>query len=545
MRGIDKLARDATAPLSLDLPLTREPSDDDQAYLFAACGDANCGKSTFLNGLLGSSDLCETSDLPLSHPTRYYRYAATDRDEHSSEYLQLCHRSVEELRDYELLDTSAIHHRADDYPMELVALLTKADLIFCILSVSNPWSPDTWNFLTKLEKEFHPKVALVIQQIDERDPQDIEVVVNHLKDLADKKLDFIPPIFAVSANEALNGNRQSYRQICVYIDQHLGGLEARRQQLRHWVKIADAALIEIDDKVEGRAVELREQDRFIHEVETEIEEMRESFIQKLPDHLIEVGDTFKKEGQWISKHLYRKLGAFRSIVRVFVGDRTASKIEKDFIERIQYAVEQVADRDSTKVILACQKHWQELEMRIEKSMGIELTSDRPIDQNLQSSKDHFISQLRQAAELGINNLRVRHLLENEIRVRNRALKSLTAAWLICTLSGAVCGIMHLPWAPWVLIGLGIGFLSIAILCTWVTRRNILRDFREHILTTCGAFAHTMEGDFENALQVVFRDYTDSLVHVRDHFAREKMSIEPHQRRWQNYFLSLRAIEQDL
>ena len=55
----------------------------------------------------------------------------------------------------------------------------------------------------------------------------------------------------------------------------------------------------------------------------------------------------------------------------------------------------------------------------------------------------------------------------------------------------------------------------------------------------------MAGDFEKALQVVFRDYADSLAHVRDHFAREQMSIEPRQRKWQKCFLTLKAIEQGI
>ncbi len=545
MRGIESLADDAASPLSGKLPLTGVASDDDEAFLFAACGEVNCGKSSFLNGLLGTRDLCEVNDLPLSHPVRHYRYGGQVQDESHSEDLERCHRPVERLRDYEVVDTPAIQNNTDHYPPELVTLLTKADLIFCVLPVSNPWSPATWNFLLQLAPEFHPKVALVIQQIDEREPIDIEVMEGHLKDLASKKLDFTPPIFAVSAKEALSGNRESYRLLTAHINRHLEGLDARRQRLRRWIDIANAALNQIEDKVEGHAGELRDQDRFIHEIETEIEEMRESFIHKLPHHLIDVGDVFEKEGLTVSKSLHRRLGALLSIIRVFTGNRTAANIEKAFIERIQAAVEQVADRDSSKVVASCEEHWHQLEARIQESMGIELTSDRPIEQSLQASKEQFISRLRQAAELGINNLKVRHLLEKEIRHRNVALKSFTATWLIFTILASICGILNLPWAPWILLGLGGFFLGVGVLSAWITRSHIVRDFNEHILTTCGAFARTMAGDFEKALQVVFRDYTDSLAHVRNHFAREKMSIEPRQRKWQKCFLTLKAIEQDV
>ena len=45
--------------------------------------------------------------------------------------------------------------------------------------------------------------------------------------------------------------------------------------------------------------------------------------------------------------------------------------------------------------------------------------------------------------------------------------------------------------------------------------------------------------------MVFRDYGDSLAKVRDHFAREKMSVEPRQRKWQKCFLTLKTIEQEI
>lgn len=545
MRAIDELATQVGSPLSEQLPLLGEPADDDHAFLFAACGEVNSGKSAFLNGLLGIPDLCPVSDLPQSQPIRHYSYGERDHDEHWSDRLELCTRRIELLRNYHLVDTPGIRSDTDEYPLELIKLLSKADIICCVLPVSNPWSPATWNFLLQLAPEFHSRICLVIQQIDQREAIDIKVIEGHIRELASKKLDFSPPIFSVSAKQALNGERQSYQLLSSHIERHIEKLDSRNTQLRQWLDQALAALNEIEHQVEGHAGQLREQDRFINEIETEIEQMRESFIQKLPHHLIDVADNFETEGLWTSKLLHRSLGAFRSIVRVFVGDRTAANIEKAFIEHIQAVVEKIAERDSGKVVRCCEEHWQELEMRIEQSMGIRPTTDQPIEESLQTSRDHFISRLRQATELGINNLKVRHLLDKEIRARNVALKSFTATAMIFTLLASICGILNLPWAPWILLGIGCIFAGLGVLSAWVTRRHIVRDFREHILRTCGDFARTLEGDFEKALQDVFRDYADSLAHVREHFAQEKMSIEPRQRKWQKCFLTLKTLEQEI
>jgi hypothetical protein len=102
-----------------------------------------------------------------------------------------------------------------------------------------------------------------------------------------------------------------------------------------------------------------------------------------------------------------------------------------------------------------------------------------------------------------------------------------------------------PWAPAILCGFAALFLTGGILTAWVTRKAIAREFQTRLLDTCGAFASTLHTDYEEALRLVFRDYSASLSNVRTHLAREKLAIEPRLRRWQELFLTLKAIEQDL
>ena len=80
---------------------------------------------------------------------------------------------------------------------------------------------------------------------------------------------------------------------------------------------------------------------------------------------------------------------------------------------------------------------------------------------------------------------------------------------------------------------------------WITRRAIIRDFRQRLLDTCGAFANTLHSDYEDALRAVFHDYASALGGLRTRLAREKIAIEPKLKRWQELFLTLKAIEQEL
>src|SRR5205814_7642151 len=52
-------------------------------------------------------------------------------------------------------------------------------------------------------KTWLKNVIFVLQQIDLREPTEIDVIHRHLQDTAMRQLGFVPPIFAISARKAL------------------------------------------------------------------------------------------------------------------------------------------------------------------------------------------------------------------------------------------------------------------------------------------------------------------------------------------------------
>jgi hypothetical protein len=220
-------------------------------------------------------------------------------------------------------------------------------------------------------------------------------------------------------------------------------------------------------------------------------------------------------------------------------------METVFIERLQSAVEAVAEKDGAEVVDACGDHWDDLGLRVKEAMGIDIVTDEPIEEILAAAKKRFVTRLGRAARQGIGNLKVRNQLDKELRRRNLALKSFIFMTLVLTIAGATCGALAVPWLPAILCGIAALFLSGGILTAWATRKSISRDFQQRLLDTCGAFASTLHSDYEEALRIVFRDYAAALTQVRTHLAREKLAIEPRLKRWQELFLTLKAIEQEL
>jgi hypothetical protein len=75
--------------------------------------------------------------------------------------------------------------------------------VLFVFSVVNPWTQSAWDFLAFVQKRWLKNIVFVLQQADLREPGEIAVIRRHLQDTALQKLGTVPPIFAVSARQAL------------------------------------------------------------------------------------------------------------------------------------------------------------------------------------------------------------------------------------------------------------------------------------------------------------------------------------------------------
>lgn len=555
MRGIADLARETSTDLGDKLPLEEMAEGLGTPFLFVVCGEVNAGKSTLLNGLFGR-ELCRVNVLPETHRVYWYRYGSPARDVGVTPMLEERYRPVEILRDFNLVDTPGTNSVEQGHQEITEKFIPAADLILFVFPVSNPWGAATWDFVSRIPHEMLGRVAFVIQQADQRDPKDIEVILGHMADLSMKRIGHKPRIFAVSGKLAFEAKRSNpfardtlkasgITALEDFISQTVCQSPERRRTLDAWRVQAAAALRAVEDRIEDQTRGISQQGRFLERVEREIDEFRERFVKRLPRHLAGVAEVFETEAVWVTKILRRRLGAIPSIFRLFTGDRTGSDMEALFVERLQAAVEAVAEKDGDELMEECQAHWNHLGDRVQDEMGIDLRSADPVEHILTNARQQFITRLGRAARQGIGNLKVRNQLDKELRRRNIALKSFTFMTLVLTTAGATCGALGVPWLPFILCGFAALFLIGGFLTAWITRKSISREFQHRLLDTCGSFASTLHGDYEEALRIVFRDYAGCLGNLRSHLAKEKLAIEPRLKRWQELFLTLKAIEQEL
>ncbi len=554
MRGITDLAVETGIHPDECLEFPQAKSLSDSPFLVVVQGEANSGKSTLLNALFENS-IYQERPVPKTDRVLWYLHGDTARDEPVDPLLEKRHLPLGFLRNFNLVDTPGINSLSPAHAEIINRFVAQADLILFVFPVSNPWNAPTWDAISRLPVDALKRTALILQQADQREPNDIAVIRGHMADLSMKRLGQSPPIYAVAgqlASEAKQTTPRAWQALTAsgfpaleeFVSNNICLAPARRQALERWRDQAVTALGIVEDHIEEQSREIQSRAQFMEQIEREIGRLREPFVTRLSEPLEEIAAVFEREGILATRRLRRRLWTLPSLFRLFTGDRTGTQIETLFSERLLTAVESVAEQDVLEVADVCLAHWNTLGDRVHAAIGLNLEPETPIIEMLAAAKQRFVQRLGEAAKNGISNLKVRNPLEKELRRRNLALKSFVFMTLMLTIVGATCGALVIPWLPVIFCALATLFLTGAFMTSWVTRAAITGDFQNRLLDSNEAFTGALQSDYDEVVHRVFRDYSVSLDPVRHHLAQETLAIVPRKQRWQELFLTLKAIEQE-
>lgn len=555
MGAIASLAERIGVPAAGTLPLDELATGLGPPFIFAVCGEVNAGKSAFFNGLIGR-ELCPMSKLPETTAVMWYRHGEVAAEATGESGLREIFRPLAVLRDFWLLDTPGLQSVPTAANRLAESLLGKADAVFVVLPLANPWGAPAWNLISRLPKATLDRVILIVQQADLAAPADVPVVLGHLRELAIKRVGHALPVFPVSAKLAFAA-RQSQppdaRQLAASgypaLENHLStrvcGAPERNELLRTWARQAENTLQVLEQALDTRGDTMRHHSEFLASVEAQIVGLNARFIARLPSHLQGVADVFRREAEWVAGFLAKRLGVFRSFGRVFFGDRTSHQVETVFVERLQAAICAVAEQDGTEVEAACRSHRESLVREVRATMGVDLEADVSCGERLAAARSEFVSRVSDTAGARIGELKVRGKLTRDLLRRNRALKSFMFLALLLLIAAGTGGAFGYHLVAMILCGLAGGVLVGGGIVSFLTKKLMRADFQERLLTTCDGFAETLREDYENALRDVFRTYLETLGPIRAHLVATKASLEPSQRRAGELLRLLKEIEQGL
>jgi GTPase SAR1 family protein len=263
-------------------------------------GDAQAGKTTLLRALFDHNFGTATTDRIL-----LFQYGEKENTVEVSPRFNERYLPVEFLRQVKILDTPGTDKLKTEDRQLLDEFIRRADLVFLVMSVANPWTHATWDFLGTMDKTVLQNIVFVLQQADLHAGGGIEVVRRHLEDEATQKIGFAPPIFAVSAREALRirdvGSendrlriKKQFAPLQEQINLVIGQAGGRTQKLRSACQIAQVLLHDITSELRTVLDAVGHDQARLARLTTLLQTRKEQTAQRIADLLRKVEQTSRQ-----------------------------------------------------------------------------------------------------------------------------------------------------------------------------------------------------------------------------------------------------------
>jgi small GTP-binding protein len=182
--------------------LKRSIRQVDELFLLVVVGEFNSGKSTFINALLGNPYL-EEGVTPTTTLVTVLRYGETAEQSLLDEHTLLFTAPAEFLADISIVDTPGTNAVIREHEAITAGFVPRADLVLFVTSADRPYTESERAFLEKI-KEWGKKLLVVINKCDIfEDESKLDEVVGYVAEQLKETLGLTPPIFPVSARQAL------------------------------------------------------------------------------------------------------------------------------------------------------------------------------------------------------------------------------------------------------------------------------------------------------------------------------------------------------
>ena len=526
----------------------------EQPFLITVCGEVNVGKSSLINALHGRY-LCKVSDLPETGiPTLHSFGQQRSEKNHGDKWME-CQWADESLKHVHWLDMPGIEQVGKAAVSQWQPWLEVSDVLIVVFSYRNLWGTHAWDFITKLPPEMLPQLVLVVQGCDEAEQTELPVMLDHVRDLARKRLDLVPPVFLVSARQGFEA--RSHRGTAVSWE--ASGIPPLEQWLEHRIttnqehqRAMEALrrkvlqiLHEIDEALDRRSRHVLGDVKFLEQIEQEIDAMLQQTVRDQLLGVGAIGDEYIQQANAMARTLRSRLGCIRSFWRIIAGDTTAQRLEIMMQQRLTKAVKSAAERDARKLMDGLSQHWVTVDERLFQLLGKHGPPWWELESRLKSASEQLVERMATAAVRGMSQLRVRSALSTALRKRRKTLIIWTALMLISLTAAGVSGGMFLPWLPTLFSSAALIFAVLFAVHSIKTAREIVQQYKQRLLHSSEAFFAGLRGDYEVGLRLFFREYAQGLQNVRQSLSARENSLQPLLQRWNELFLKIKAIEQEM
>ncbi len=298
--------RDALRGFADTLPADQRTLDEaivhlDELFLLVVAGEFNSGKSSFINALIGETVLRE-GVTPTTDRINILKYGPEPTERLREEFVLEILYPAEMLREINIVDTpgtNAVIRRHEELTRDFIP---RSDMVLFVTSADRPFTESERTFLEQI-KEWGKKIVLVINKVDILQPQEVETVVQFVRDNAMPLLGRQPEVFPLSARLAQRGKQANavgatavdtswdqsrFEAIERYITDTLDEDERIRLKLLNPLGVAQSITTKYRTAVEDRLALLQEDFVTIDQIDKQIELYRQDLQRDFHLHVAEI-----------------------------------------------------------------------------------------------------------------------------------------------------------------------------------------------------------------------------------------------------------------
>jgi tRNA U34 5-carboxymethylaminomethyl modifying GTPase MnmE/TrmE len=513
--GLLKLAAELRQPsASLDT-IQGLLSDIREPLLMVAVGEVKSGKSSLLNALFGQ-EFAKADVLPTTDRVCIFRYGDLEKTVDVSPQLIERHLPIPFLRDFNVVDTPGTNTMVAEHQRITESFIPRADLILFVFSVVNPWTQSAWDLLGFVQKKWLKNVVFVLQQADLRAPSEVVVIRRHLEETAIQRLGFAPPIFAVSARNALlalrgfSADEGEFGPLRDQINLIVTGPGGRALKLRSAAQAAQVMIDEIASELRAALGVIAQDETRLRRAEKFLEARKEQTFRQMGGLLARIERACHQGAEQGMKLLQEKLSFWQTWKIMWARQRWQDEFQHEIERKLRQAVEQQAEDAVHSLETDLRSLWPQMHDLIDQQLHGELQEKIP------RALPDFVGQRRelfQSIQLAlserVSEKSVEERLAQLFRETSTILRvpaGVAAAGGIATLiaalvSGSAADVTGILAASAAVIG--------SIMAV-IQRRKILATYEQQMETKRTELKQTVERQLTRAIDMFYRDISAAL-----------------------------------
>jgi GTPase Era involved in 16S rRNA processing len=509
--------------------------DISEPLLFVAVGEVKSGKSSLLNALFGD-EFAKVDVLPATDRVYIFRYGQEEKTNEVSPQLTERFLPIPFLRDFSVVDTPGTNTMVKEHQMVTEDFMPRADIVLFVFSVANPWTQSNWDFLDFLQRTWLKNVVFVLQQIDLREPTEIDVIHRHLQDTAMRRLGFVPPIFAVSARKALLARTSGADKEKLWRESAFAALgdqinfivtesSARMLKLRSTFQAGRVVLEELASEVGVLLGRISVDEAALNRLDSLLETRREQMRRQIGSLVRDIENAYDQTTDKRAKLLRQKVrwwSGLRLIAMRSSHDQNLhAGIETKLRELMQPQVEKAVGALETDL----RSVWPQMQDLLENQLSPDLRKQA------RTSIPDFAGQRRELSEAiqtaFMNILAGKSLQERLRRSFLRSSLALRIMGAVVALAGAVAALTKNRNPKIALAAALVGALGVLLifLFTLNHRRKVVRDYERELDPKQTEFRKALEGQFAKAIDSFCEEMLTRFQNLRDVCRTHRTSYE--------------------